>query len=391
MELSMSLRISASSRLPSALGLLFILALVAIIPIGASAQLDVDAGDDVTLECSDPGGAEYTLNGSVSGSDDYSFAWSTDPDVTLDEADTLTPTGTFPIGETIVTLEAQATGGELESDEATITVEDSHPPVVRARAEPSILWPPNHSMREIDVRIRLRDRCSEDDDDLEVELVSVESNEPDNGRGDGNTTDDIQNASIGEDDRQVSLRAERAGPGNGRVYTLTYRVTDGSGNETEAEARVYVPKSFADVRDRLENGDPGDPDDICVRPDVAAEAFVDAIPQISDYPSYSTCVRACRVWNKGCAGIVKGTARCVRSEQKSLYALGLVECREADEPRQCRNDAKDEASDARDELELETEAGEETCARVGRRCANACADYHDPDGSDFDDEGLGED
>jgi hypothetical protein len=102
-------------------------------------------------------------------------------------------------------------------------------------------------------------------------------------------------------------------------------------------------------------------------------------------------VRACRVWTKGCAGIVKGTSRCVRSEQKSLYALGLVECRETDEPKQCRRDAKDEAADARDELSLETEAGAETCVRVGRRCANACEDFHDPDGSDFDDEGLGED
>ena len=95
------------------------------------------------------------------------------------------------------------------------------------RAEPFYLWPPNHSMHEVEVRVRVRDRCS-GEDDLEVELVDVlESNEPDNGTGDGNTTNDIQGADIGSDDRDVMLRAERAGNGNGRVYTLTYRVTDG--------------------------------------------------------------------------------------------------------------------------------------------------------------------
>lgn len=51
----------------------------------------------------------------------------------------------------------------------------------------------------------------------------------------------MQVAAIGADDRAVSLRAERSGAGDGRVYTLTYEAVDGSGNATRATATVRVP------------------------------------------------------------------------------------------------------------------------------------------------------
>jgi hypothetical protein len=56
-----------------------------------------------------------------------------------------------------------------------------------------------------------------------VPLVDIESSEPENTTGDGNTTHDIQEAVRDTDDRAFKLRAERRGPGNGRVYTVTYR------------------------------------------------------------------------------------------------------------------------------------------------------------------------
>ena len=60
--------------------------------------------------------------------------------------------------------------------------------------------------------------------------MSVTSNEPDNGLGDGDTSNDISGAGLGTDDRSVQVRAERSGTGTGRVYTFVYRVTDSSGN-----------------------------------------------------------------------------------------------------------------------------------------------------------------
>jgi hypothetical protein len=42
------------------------------------------------------------------------------------------------------------------------------------------------------------------------------------------------------------LRAERDGAGTGRVYTITYRVTDESGNSAIASAAVIVPHDMED-------------------------------------------------------------------------------------------------------------------------------------------------
>lgn len=59
-----------------------------------------------------------------------------------------------------------------------------------------------------------------------VKLISITSNEADNGLGDGDKPNDIQGASYGTNDRAFQLRAERSGGGSGRVYTGIYRVTD---------------------------------------------------------------------------------------------------------------------------------------------------------------------
>ena len=157
--------------------------LVAFAPFTAFAQ--VDAGEDALLECASEDGTEYTLNGSVPEDDSVTFEWTTSPVVELDNADTVTPTGVFPLGDTIATLTAVVGEGTPESDSATITVEDTQPPVVRVKAEPRYLWPPNHKMHEVEIKVRVADSCG--GDDVTVELVSATSNEPDNGRGDGNT------------------------------------------------------------------------------------------------------------------------------------------------------------------------------------------------------------
>ena len=72
-----------------------------------------------------------------------------------------------------------------------------------------------------------------------LELVSVTSNEPDNGDDDGDTIDDI----VIVDDFTFELRAERSGIGDGRIYTITYQATDSCGNSTVATATVTVPLS----------------------------------------------------------------------------------------------------------------------------------------------------
>lgn len=70
--------------------------------------------------------------------------------------------------------------------------------------------------------------------------MSVTSNEPDNGDGDGDTINDI----VIIDDVSFQLRAERAGGGTGRIYTVTYEATDDCGNSTIASVTATVPQSL---------------------------------------------------------------------------------------------------------------------------------------------------
>jgi hypothetical protein len=117
---------------------------------------------------------------------------------------------------------------------------DHTPPVLQLTADPSQLWPPNHRMVPVKVSVDVKD---DQDPQPVVTLVSVRSNEADNGLGDGDVGEDIQDAAIGSDDRDLSLRAERSGTGSGRVYTLTYQARDAAGNIGTATVDVAVPFS----------------------------------------------------------------------------------------------------------------------------------------------------
>ena len=76
----------------------------------------------------------------------------------------------------------------------------------------------------------------------DVVITQVSSDEPENGYGDGNTFNDIV---IAANCKSVQLRAERSGNVNGRVYTLTFRLVDSSGNVRIATRTVTVPQGAA--------------------------------------------------------------------------------------------------------------------------------------------------
>jgi len=154
-------------------------------------------------------------------------------------------------GVTVVTWTATDDAGNASMCSATVTVVDTTPPEIMVTVEPEVLWPPNHKMVEVEYTVTVSDIC---DDDPQWVLVSVVSDEPDNGRGDGNTVDDIQDADLGTPDNFVSLRSERSGAEDGRVYTATFEVTDCSGNTAEATSNVYVPHSASDFVTILSSG-----------------------------------------------------------------------------------------------------------------------------------------
>jgi len=352
------------------------LMLLLLAPLGASAQ--VDAGDDVVLECQSANGTEYTLNGTAPTGAGIVNEWTTTPVIDLENADTLTPTGLFPLGATTATLTSTPDGGTPESDSATVTVEDTEPPVVRLRAEPFFLWPPNHDLRNVAVEIRIQDRCS-GEDDFDVELLEVRSNESDNGNGDGNTPNDIQGADIGTDDRNVQLRAERAGGGNGRIYTLIYRVTDGNGMQTDAEAKVYVPHDASDLKDLIgdQDGDRDEMGPICPQPTEAVAELTEIFPGLGSFREEKTCNNICKAWAKSCDQIAKGSAKCVLGDGRAFALIELAECKDSDdrdEIRACANEVKQKATRQKAALKQNATEALDTCSRQGDRCMNACDD-----------------
>jgi hypothetical protein len=111
------------------------------------------------------------------------------------------------------------------------------PPSVEVTVTPDLLWPPNHKYVDVVATVTAWDNF---DLDPQITLVAVTSNEPDNGDDDGNTIDDI----VIIDKFTFKLRAERSDTGTGRIYTITYMVTDACGNTTYQSAMVYVPISM---------------------------------------------------------------------------------------------------------------------------------------------------
>jgi hypothetical protein len=196
-----------------------------------------NAGPDQTVEATGPSGAFVTLNGLLStdpDGDPLTFEWTLDGDLIGDEG---MITVELPLGVHAITLTVTDPAGLWDSDEVVVTVQDTTPPqIVSVSASPGFLWPPNHKMVGVMVSVSATDIvtaapvCS---------IVSAVSNEPDNGLGDGDTPNDI----VITGDLTLDLRAERAGMGGGRVYTIEVSCADEVGNSATATTTVVVPKS----------------------------------------------------------------------------------------------------------------------------------------------------
>ena len=146
-------------------------------------------------------------------------------------------TGPFNLGETEVTLTGTDWRGEANSCKATVKVVDTTPPSISSvTVSPNILWPPNHKMVPVAVGVTVTDACDAGVSNS-CRIVSVTSNEPINGPGDGNTAPDYQITGR----LTLNLRAERSGSGSGRIYTVGVACTDASGNSSTEAVAVKVP------------------------------------------------------------------------------------------------------------------------------------------------------
>jgi PKD repeat protein len=191
------------------------------------------AGRDQSLECTGNGCASVTLDGSLSfdpDGDSMNYTW-TGP---FGTATGMKPVVSIPVGTHTVTL--TVSDGRLSAnDTVMVNVRDTAPPdIAGAAAAPPVLRPPNHRMIPVTVSVSVSDLC---DESVTCRIVSVVSNEPENGLGDGNTAPDWEITG----DLTVNLRAERSGKGSGRIYTITVQCADSSGNTSTRIVTVAVP------------------------------------------------------------------------------------------------------------------------------------------------------
>jgi hypothetical protein len=205
--------------------------------------LACDAGPLQVVEC-DGHPTAVGLDGSGSanlGGGGVDFLWSSqDPAVVIEDETAVSPVvlldelGVHDI-DLLVHQGPFATGCSTQVE----LVDTTPPRVLRAMATPSTLWPPNHRLVPVRVAVETFDEC---DTDVDVRLIDVTVNEPDEVRhgGDGHTRGDVQGAVLGTADFEVLLRAERQGGRSGRTYTLLYEVTDEAGNVTVVPVEVPV-------------------------------------------------------------------------------------------------------------------------------------------------------
>lgn len=114
-------------------------------------------------------------------------------------------------------------------------VNNASPVCSAAQAFPAVLWKPDHQF----VPIVVMGVTDPDGDAVTITVTGVTQDEPVNGKGDGNTSPDavIQAGS-------ASVRAERSGKGNGRVYQISFKAEDGKGGSCTGAVTVGVPHSL---------------------------------------------------------------------------------------------------------------------------------------------------
>ena len=96
-------------------------------------------------------------------------------------------------------------------------------------------------MKDVTINFNASDICG-----AVTSSITVSSNEPVNGTGDGDTAPDW----VIVDNHHLQLRAERSGSGTGRIYTITITSKDAAGNTSTQKTKVVVPHNASGANNR---------------------------------------------------------------------------------------------------------------------------------------------
>ena len=183
-----------------------------------------DAGADRTVSAGADclGRIVLTATASDADNDPLTFTWSgaatgSGPSLAL----------TLPIGTHVVTLTVDDGNGGTATDSVVVTVVDTTAPTITSvTATPAVIEKANHDMIPVPVSVSAEDGCGA----VDCRILTVTSNEA--GDNDWEITGKLT----------LRVRAERAGKGNGRVYTITVTCKDEAGNVALSTVTVTVPR-----------------------------------------------------------------------------------------------------------------------------------------------------
>jgi uncharacterized protein (TIGR03382 family) len=187
------------------------------IPCGNSVQIDADINDI------DGGGNEVDTVWFVDGA----FA---------QRGSTTLSTSLSPGSHDILIRVVDGSGGYAEASTTLHVAADTTPPTVVTEPASICIWPPNHKnvvFTSDDVSVIVTDNC---DPSPVVTFLDGTSSQPDNGVGDGNTSNDL----VVRPD-SVCVRAERQGTqSDQRTYGVRVVATDASGNASAPTEALVV-------------------------------------------------------------------------------------------------------------------------------------------------------
>jgi len=144
------------------------------------------------------------------------------------------------IKSTVITMAATSLLALSGSVDATITgttsstvTTGSTPDCSGAAASAGVIWPPNHTMVSETI-VGVTDPFNLP---LAIVVTGIMQDESVAAIGSGNTSPD--GSGIGTSTAQI--RAERAGPGTGRIYFISFSATNTTGAECTGSVSVFVP------------------------------------------------------------------------------------------------------------------------------------------------------
>jgi hypothetical protein len=190
-------------------------------------------------------GTDAHFSTTASGTGPFSYAWTLDGSPFNGDSSSITvPTGSLSVGNHTVTVTTTGSCGTA-TQTAVLTVTNGTP-VINLSTTSVTMWPPNHQYQTFNVSDFVSSATAGCDGQQDVtnsvviQKVTSDELEDNPSGGDGNTLNDIV---IAANCKSVQLRRERDGNLNGRVYTITFKVTDSFGNTATATVKVSVPKN----------------------------------------------------------------------------------------------------------------------------------------------------